>query len=318
MSGIPSTTLAGDATTRIGFGCGRLVGGAGMKSSRAIVDTALALGIRHFDTAPSYGLGTSEDVLGAALAGQSDVTIATKVGQSRPGSPGLRTLARQVLRPLLSLAPGVKARLARHAGGGAAVGQFDPAQIRASLEDSLRRLRRDRVAGLLLHEMPQGMLRDDTAATMQACVTDGLAQAVGSGTGGGIAALAAFGTISQYSWSPSAPASQGGDHILHGVLRHFPRPDALSDRQAQAMRQLGRDPAAPDAWVGLSLTAALRARPGAILLLSSMHAERLRQAVDAIDWSMAQDGTDENLHLMLDILKGMPRPDIATETVDET
>jgi D-threo-aldose 1-dehydrogenase len=52
--------------------------------SEAAVHAALAGGVRHFDTAPFYGLGQAERWLGSALAGvpRSDFLVSTKVGRS--------------------------------------------------------------------------------------------------------------------------------------------------------------------------------------------------------------------------------------------
>ena len=47
----------------------------------AVVERALELGVNYFDTAPLYGRGRSEEVLGTALAGVSEpYYLATKVG----------------------------------------------------------------------------------------------------------------------------------------------------------------------------------------------------------------------------------------------
>jgi aryl-alcohol dehydrogenase-like predicted oxidoreductase len=50
--------------SKIGFGCGRIYAGSEIRSSARLIEAALTAGIRHFDTAPMYGLGQSEDVLG--------------------------------------------------------------------------------------------------------------------------------------------------------------------------------------------------------------------------------------------------------------
>jgi D-threo-aldose 1-dehydrogenase len=52
------------------------------------VRAALDAGVRYFDTAPHYGLGLSEQRLGAALAGQPDTIISTKVGRLLVDNPG--------------------------------------------------------------------------------------------------------------------------------------------------------------------------------------------------------------------------------------
>jgi hypothetical protein len=279
--------LAGRETSRLGLGCGRLVGGAGAKASRAVVEQARMLGITHFDVAPSYGLGTAEDVLGEVLAGDTAATIATKCGIGRPSQAGARALARQILRPALSLAPGLKQKLAHRAGGGTPRGQFAPGQIEASFADSLRRLRRHEVNALLLHEPDAASLSAELSATMEGFVQAGRAGAIGAGTGGNEDTLPRFGTIRQYRWDAAAQNvfTPGVTHIIHGALRRYPKP--APDR-IQAIAALGFDPADPAGWSGLLLTLALATTPGAILLLSSTSPSRLAGAVRAIDWPAAR------------------------------
>lgn len=66
----------------IGLGCFSF--GSVVQSAREVGDTvaaAIDLGVNYFDTADVYGVGASETMLGAALAGRRDqVLIATKVG----------------------------------------------------------------------------------------------------------------------------------------------------------------------------------------------------------------------------------------------
>src|SRR5262245_8467193 len=104
----------------LGFGCGN-VGGLMIRGTRVererAVARALELGVNFFDTAPLYGDGVSEEHLGETLeAVKAQCLVATKV---RLGADGLK----------------------------------DPAQtVTRSLETSLRRLRRDRVDLLQLHD----------------------------------------------------------------------------------------------------------------------------------------------------------------------
>lgn len=96
------------------------------RMARAIVEAALALGIRRFDTAASYG--RSEDILGRALASHGTTAlVATKV------SPEVDLNLRRPLR----------------------------AQIFALAERSLARLRRDRIDLLQLHDpLPPSLIGD--------------------------------------------------------------------------------------------------------------------------------------------------------------
>jgi aryl-alcohol dehydrogenase-like predicted oxidoreductase len=78
-----STT--GIRVSRIGLGTwamgGWMWGGADDDASIATIHRALAQGITLIDTAPAYGQGHSEEVVGRAVSGnRADVVIATKVG----------------------------------------------------------------------------------------------------------------------------------------------------------------------------------------------------------------------------------------------
>lgn len=105
-----------------------------------ILDTAWECGIRHFDTAPHYGLGRSERRLGAFLRTKprDEYVISTKVGRllrdSGLGDRSDRDHDFAVMSPL-------ERRW-----------DFSAEGIRASLDESLERLGLDRVDMLYLHD----------------------------------------------------------------------------------------------------------------------------------------------------------------------
>ncbi len=114
------------AVSEIGLGAWQLgenTGWRGMSEKEAIdlVREALDLGINFFDTAPNYGLGTSEYRLGKALQGvdRSKIVINTKFGHTLNGTNDYRS-----------------------------------GSIRESLEGSLRRLNMDYVDSLIIHNPP--------------------------------------------------------------------------------------------------------------------------------------------------------------------
>ncbi len=95
-----------------------------------IVQAALDAGCTFFDTAPGYGGGRSEELLGQALAPVRDqVTICTKFSHDAPDGTH----------------------------------DFDPAAIRPTLEASLRRLKTDYVDILLLHNPPVELMDGQNA-----------------------------------------------------------------------------------------------------------------------------------------------------------
>src|SRR5438552_13424149 len=63
----------------IGFGCwemgGQHYGGTDDAEVIAAVHRAIELGVTLFDTAPNYGFGGSEEVLGRALKGKRDKVV---------------------------------------------------------------------------------------------------------------------------------------------------------------------------------------------------------------------------------------------------
>jgi D-threo-aldose 1-dehydrogenase len=111
------------------------------EEATAILEAAWDCGIRHFDTAPHYGLGLSERRLGAFLRDKprDEYTLSTKVGRllrPNPGSAGETDVANDFH---------VSATLRRE-------WDFTEAGIRASLAESLDRMGLDRVDVLYLHD----------------------------------------------------------------------------------------------------------------------------------------------------------------------
>jgi aryl-alcohol dehydrogenase-like predicted oxidoreductase len=118
----------------VGFGAWQLAnpiwGGPDEAGSMELVHAALDAGCNFYDTAPGYGGGASEQVLGKALKGRrGKVVLCTKYGHADP---------RQA--------------------------DFSVAGLRPSLEASLRRLQTDHVDLLLLHNPPRDLL-DGARAT---------------------------------------------------------------------------------------------------------------------------------------------------------
>ncbi|WP_434347589.1 aldo/keto reductase [Myxococcus virescens] len=88
--------------SRVGLGTwamgGSQWGGTDDDESVRTIHAALDLGITLIDTAPAYGFGHSEEVVGRALAergGRELVVVATKVGLERRGDGVIRNSSRQ-------------------------------------------------------------------------------------------------------------------------------------------------------------------------------------------------------------------------------
>ena len=136
--------------SRLVLGTARIAGGVSEAAAVSLVQNAFDSGICYVDTAPSYGSGTAEAVVGQALAGHPHIAVTTKLGSARPGQPWLRTFARKLKRlagpasaPLAEFAP---AWIESPSGS-----DFTPDGMAQSLEISRERL--GRIDQLLLHDV---------------------------------------------------------------------------------------------------------------------------------------------------------------------
>src|SRR5215469_6946707 len=88
--------------SRVGLGTwamgGYQWGGADDDESVRTIHAALDLGITLIDTAPAYGFGHSEEVVGRAIAergGRDRIVVATKLGLKRHGDALFRNSTRK-------------------------------------------------------------------------------------------------------------------------------------------------------------------------------------------------------------------------------
>ena len=195
----------GRLTSQLGFGCGVLVGGLSHRSSCRLIEMALKLGITHFDVAPAYGMGLAENVLGDVVGNDPRVTITTKVGIPRPVYNARQDLVRLLVRGPLRQFPAFKKWLLRARTQGAADVLpppfcFNEISIRRALEESLLRLRRERLDVYLLHEPSPEADLIALQPVMQSLKTAGLIAAFGVGSVTPCQAHVDFGDMLQGPW----------------------------------------------------------------------------------------------------------------------
>ena len=141
-------------TSRIGLGTwaigGWMWGGTDEAESIATIQSAVARGITLIDTAPVYGFGRSEEIVGKAIAegGLRDkVQIATKLGLAWKDGKVFRDGRR--------------------------------ARIRQEIEDSLRRLRTDRIDLYQVHWPDLETPLEETAETLETLRREGKILSIG-------------------------------------------------------------------------------------------------------------------------------------------
>ncbi|WP_420394283.1 aldo/keto reductase [Acuticoccus sp.] len=171
---VGGTTIAGLATTRVGFGTSRLHYARDAAGRERVLCAAYEAGIRHFDTAPVYGHGLAERALGAFAASRRDCIVVAKHGIS--ASPWIGALPGPLVRPAL-----LARAAANRARGGSRPLWLTPATLRRSVEASLRRLRREVIDVHLLHEPDPSAMADPAAVfgAYEAMIAEGKIRAAG-------------------------------------------------------------------------------------------------------------------------------------------
>jgi aryl-alcohol dehydrogenase-like predicted oxidoreductase len=144
---------SGLTTSRVGLGTwaigGWMWGGTDEAQSIATIRAAVEQGITLIDTAPVYGFGRSEEIVGKALAGglRDSVTIATKVGIAWQDGKPYRDSRRQ--------------------------------RIVQELEDSLRRLRTDVIDLYQVHWPDPQTPLEETGLALEDLLRHGKIRAIG-------------------------------------------------------------------------------------------------------------------------------------------
>lgn len=138
---------------------GWMWGGADERKSVEAIQAAIDTGINLIDTAPAYGLGLSESVVGKAVAGRrSQVLIATKCGivwHTDKGTPFVNQSGKQMHRYL------------------------GPESIRYEVEQSLKRLNTDHIDLYQTHWQDETTPIEDTMRTLLDLKREGKIRAIG-------------------------------------------------------------------------------------------------------------------------------------------
>jgi len=168
----------------LGFGCGAVMGRVGRVDSLRAMEAAWDAGVTLYDTARSYGYGEAEGLLGEFLRGKREkAVISTKFGIWPRKQSLLKQVARPIVRAALRVMPSARSVVRRGAAGEMQGGQFTPAVLRASLEESLRQLKSDYIDLLFLHEGTRtAMQNDDLMAALELVVSEGKVRRAGIST----------------------------------------------------------------------------------------------------------------------------------------
>jgi D-threo-aldose 1-dehydrogenase len=239
--------------SRIAFGTASIHHLRGAPDRRRLLLAAADDGITHFDTSPYYGFGTAETSL-AVLANRPQITVATKVGLYPPGGADAPTLAVVCRKVAGRLVP----RLSRP------LVDFSVAHARESLAGSLRRMRRERVDVLFLHEPHRDLIEADEWLRWIESAKDR------------IGAIGVAGEADRV-----LPFARAADSLATVIQTR----DSLARREATPVRTAGREPQftyghlAHAASIGAeeTLSRTIERWPETVLLVGTRHLHRLHE-----------------------------------------
>lgn len=274
--------------SRLVLGTARIAGGASERAAVALVRSAFDAGIRAVDTAPSYGLGTAEQVVGKALAGHPQVEVATKLGSHRPSHPLLRTWVRQLKR--LASSPGeLEASLPPPRIAAPVGNDFSAGFMARSLAMSLERL--GRIDVLLLHDISSAEASPAVLGELIRLAQDRTCgYASFAGWDGELDQAFAQGSIAQCAPDPgwllgTVPVPAGKALRLHSIAKSglalaATHPDFARNLD-RAAGKIAADPLTARIAAIYALTATRV--PQARLLFTSSHQPRLAMLIAALE-----------------------------------
>lgn len=263
------------ASSRLGFGCGSVMGRVAKAESLRAIAAAVESGITHFDVARLYGYGEAEGLLGQALRGHRDrVVIASKFGLAPPRAAGTLRRLKPMAQRLVAAVPGLRPLLRSAVGTSArAADRFSVAAAQASLDQSLAALATDYLDILFLHDCEADDLGDQLTAFLDTQIAAGKIRAYGAATS--IDAVAALnrrrGDAMLYQFANSVCA-RNAETLPRGARRYVAHSPFLG---ADRLRVPNRH--------RLMLGWALAQDNVAVVLCSMLDQAHLRANLDAVE-----------------------------------
>jgi len=173
----------------IGLGAAPIGSRTSRDESTITLNKAFESGITFYDTAPSYGQGASEAIIGEVFRKQRDkVIITTKVGSSITPTLQLAAKFKPIVRSILQSIPALRSTAQKNiqsfVQSQTKTNNYEPDYIVQSVEQSLKRLHSDYIDLLLLHSPSNEVLdRNEVFDVLQSLKCQGKIRYYGVSTG---------------------------------------------------------------------------------------------------------------------------------------
>lgn len=269
----------------MGFGCVALTHQPTRRHAIRLLESAWESGIRYFDTAPSYGSGYSEALLGDfAQNHRQEIKIATKVGGFVPplrippalALPlhALRRKIRSTMRPISKVDNHSEAQLIEP-------WPMNREFVAASVEGSLQRMQVDRIDVLLLHEALPTFLTPDAREYLFDLKNRGIVNELGVAANG----------VNYFSLSS---ADLNGWDVLQYEYgnrweKHRKLPDLFPEQRHVFHSSLRDFSPQPESSIGHHFASILTSHKNSSILFSTRSSQRVRANVKETAEAVSSD-----------------------------
>ena len=269
----------GDRST-LGFGCVSLTQHTFLRDAQNILEKAFDEGITHFDTAPVYGNGFSEKILGSFIKNKrSRVTITTKCGLGNFNQPTINLKIALLLNAIKNKLRNKTANAENFQPTLLPFRSIDINYVKHHLKKSLQNLQTEFIDYYLLHEAVPAFLTPDASDFLNEQKQKGIIGEVG------VAAnyinllqvnnndLEGFAVL-QYENGPNYKTDDikikypGKKHFYHSALRCI---SSLDKKYSNSE------------WAGIILKRACKINPSGKILFSTTKSKRLMDNLAAFE-----------------------------------
>ena len=269
----------GDRST-LGFGCVSLTQHTFLRDAQNILEKAFDEGITHFDTAPVYGNGFSEKILGSFIKNKrSRVTITTKCGLGNFNQPAINLNMALLLNAIKNKLRNKTENAENFQQTLFPFRSIDINYVKHHLQKSLQNLQTEFIDYYLLHEAIPAFLTPDAADFLNEQKQKGIIGEVGVATSYinllpvNNNDLEGF-TVLQYENGPNYKTDDikikypGKKHFYHSALRSI---SSLDKKYSNSE------------WAGIILNRACKINPSGKILFSTTKSKRLMHNLAAFE-----------------------------------
>ncbi len=267
---------------KLGFGCVGLSAMSSYFSAKAILEQSFRYGIRHFDTAPLYGRGYSELILGSFVRNKREqLTIATKFGLGEPGIPKLPAVLAVSLNSLKKLVTQSPETIKTPAPTNNESPQLYTREIGYdnvvnSLQNSLKRLGTHYIDYYLLHEGIPSFLTPDALEYLLSAKQKGIVKKIGLAANA--VHLLSLDTADVEQWD--VLQYEGDNDAAQQLLKRYPLKEHIHHSCIKSGINKATNISVADK-AGYILSSCVQNNPNGKVLFSTKNAVRLKQNIEA-------------------------------------